>query len=205
MPVLLVWIVTHKPKSKSSRARTHQSFKTPMPMHAATFSFALCRISAATLRENCREATSSCKFVVHKRMHNDHKMYSIASSRTLVPSSSTLKTQCRAEAGEHSIDIICLTTNFYLNKKRVGGPKSAIVGRSSYFTLLPPTIATNSYPVLLTLTTHRMSRRVGRGGCFIVALHDGIGIASRATMHVSTYKQLVHTCDVCDWRPAGRE
>jgi hypothetical protein len=58
---------------------------------------------------------------------------------------------------------IRFTTNIHSYNKRVGGPKSATVGRSSSFTPRRSTIAAASYIVLRTLMVLLLSRRPRRG------------------------------------------
>ena len=55
------------------------------------------------------------------------------------------------------------TMNYYSSNKRVGGPKSATIGRSSYFMTLCSAIAAASYSVLRTSMVLRLRRRLGRG------------------------------------------
>ena len=58
---------------------------------------------------------------------------------------------------------IRLTTNVHSYNKRVGGPKSATVGRSSSFMPQCSTITTDSYAVLRTSMVLQLHRRSGRG------------------------------------------
>ena len=66
---------------------------------------------------------------------------------------------------------IRFTTNIHSYNKRVGGPKSATVGRSSSFTPRCSTIATASYTVLRTLMVLLLSRRPRRNGDEEVSNH----------------------------------
>ena len=83
---------------------------------------------------------------------------------------------------------VSLTTNFYSNNKRIGGPKTVTVGRSSLISRPPLGIATAaSNQKLLTLMVihmrhrprrgddeevryHRRSRSLLAGGGFVVGL-----------------------------------
>ena len=101
---------------------------------------------------------------------------------------------------------IRFTTNIHSYNKRVGGPKSATVGRLSSFTPRRSTIAAASYTVLRTLMVLLLSRRPKRGDDEEVSNHRrSRGLLAAGGFVVLAYLRNVHsqpksatTVSLCD-------
>ena len=110
------------------------------------------------------------------------------------------------------------TTNIHSYNKRVGGPKSATVGRSSSFTPRCSTIATASYTVLRTLMVLLLSSRPRCGDNEEVSNHRrSRGLLAAGGFVVLAYLRVAHSqpksatavslcdCDRSEERRVGKD